>query len=182
MARSTGNVRPGGPRSRKSKGRTGRSRAKPTRRAKAPGKTQPDPGGFRAAADHAPDSIDRIDRKFRHVYLNEAGARLVGRKPHEVIGKTNRELGVPAPVAQLWEDRISAVFESGQPLVVDDVFPTPEGNRYFETSCVPERDARGRVRTVLTVSRETTARRRAEERLRRLEAIVDSFFAASRPS
>ncbi|HQR29119.1 MAG TPA: PAS domain S-box protein [Anaeromyxobacteraceae bacterium] len=148
-------------------------------RSSGPAKQRPDPGTFRALADHAPDSIDRIDRQFRHVYLNEAGARLVGRKPHEVVGRTNRELGVPAPIAQLWEDRIARVFETGEPLVVDDVFPTTEGDRFFETSCVPELDSRGRVRTVLTVSRETTRRRRAEEELRRLESIVDAFFAAS---
>ncbi|HET8723663.1 MAG TPA: PAS domain-containing protein, partial [Anaeromyxobacteraceae bacterium] len=180
MARSTGTGRSRGPRSRKRKGRTGRSLAKPTPRTDGkPARSRPAEGSFRALADHAPDSIDRIDRSFRHVYVNEAGARLVGRTPSEVIGRTSRELGIPALVAQLWEDRITQVFETGQPLVVEDVFPTTEGDRFFETSCVPERDSKGRVRTVLTVSRDTTRRRRAEEELRRLEAIVDAFFAAS---
>lgn len=121
---------------------------------------------YRALADNAPDSIDRLDRHFRHLYINAAGAALVGRTPAEVVGRTNRELGVPDAVATIWEDRIRSVFESGSRLDVEDQFPTTDGTRYFETRCVPEFASDGSVEAVLTVSRDTTLRRQAQEGLR----------------
>ena len=99
----------------------------------------------------------RLDRESRHLYINAAGAALVGRTPAEVIGKTNRELGVPDPdCLDLREERIRTVFETGEPLEVEDSFPTTRGTRFLGTRCVPERSADGRVQTVLTVSRDIT--------------------------
>ena len=119
---------------------------------------------YRALADNVPDSVERLDREFRHLYINAAGAALVGRTPAEVIGKTNRELGVPDPTASLWEERIRTVFETGEPLEVEDSFPTTRGTRFLGTRCVPERSADGRVQTVRTWSRATSP---TEDGLRR---------------
>jgi PAS domain S-box-containing protein len=134
---------------------------------------------YRELADNAPDSVDRLDREFRHLYINAAGASLVGRTPAEVIGKTNRELGVPDPTASIWEERLRRVFETGEPLEVEDSFPTIHGIRFFGTRCVPERSADGSVQTVLTVSRDITDRKRAEEALRESEELFRTLFESS---
>ena len=110
------------------------------------------------------------------LYVNAACAALVDKSPTEVIGKTNRELGVPDPVAQVWEDRIRTVFETGERLDVEDAFPSVDGTRFFETRCVPEFSPDGRVETVLTISRDITDRKRAEEDYRALfHAVLDGY-------
>ena len=63
--------------------RKGQGRATPQEPARAPGSVD----GFPALADNSPDSIDRIDRHHRHLSINAAGARLLGRTPAEVIGR-----------------------------------------------------------------------------------------------
>ena len=133
---------------------------------------------YRALADNTPDSIDRIDRQFRHLHINAVGAALVGKTPAEVIGKTNRELGVPDPVASIWEERIRTVFETSERLDVEDAFPAADGMRFFERRCVPERSPDGRVQTVLTVSRDMTRRKRAEEALRESRATLAAALAS----
>src|SRR5262249_6361956 len=117
---------------------------------------------FRALADHSPDSIDRLDREFRHIYVNTAAARMLGTTPERVIGKKSREIGMSAPRADIWEARIRQVFETNQPLEADDSFPTAKGGQFFNTRCVPEHAADGTVISVLAVSRDITERRRAE--------------------
>jgi PAS domain S-box-containing protein len=125
---------------------------------------------FRSLADVSPDVIDRFDRHCRHLYINSAGAYLLGMPARQVIGKTIRQTGVPQPFCRLWEDRIRRVFRSGTRLDVSDSFPTPTGHRYFESRCIPELDLRRRVRTVLVISRDITESQRAEDALRQSEA------------
>ena len=140
---------------------------------------------FRALTDHSPDSVDRFDRTFRHVYINAVAAAVAGRTPEEVIGKTNREIGVADATATLWEERLRHVFETGEPLEVEDTFPSSGGLRFYHTRCVPETSADGVVQTVLAVSRDTTDRRRAAvETLREreegrhaiLQTAMDGFW------
>jgi PAS domain S-box-containing protein len=128
---------------------------------------------FRALADHAPDSVDRLDREARHLYINAAGAKLLGLSPAQLLGKTSRECGLPDPWAGGWEALIDRVFMTGEPLETEGSFPTADGLRFFQTRCVPERAADGSVASVLTVSRETTTRRQVEEALRDAKAALE---------
>ncbi|MBZ5583655.1 MAG: PAS domain-containing protein [Acidobacteriia bacterium] len=121
---------------------------------------------YRALADNSPDNIDRIDKEYRHLYINRAAATMIGLLPEAIIGRTNREMGVPEPFVGMWEERVRKVFETGQPLEVEDSFPTARGLRYYETRCVAERAQDGTVMSVLAVSRDTTERKETERRLR----------------
>jgi PAS domain S-box-containing protein len=124
---------------------------------------------FRALAEHSPDIICRFDRELKHIYLNLAGLRMLGKPAAAIIGKTIEEAGAPEPYSSLWKERIQKVFETGRQLDVEYYFPAPEGQRFYQSRCVPEYGADGTVKCALVVSHDITGRKRAEEALRESE-------------
>jgi PAS domain S-box-containing protein len=121
---------------------------------------------FRALAEHSPDVIDRFDRGMRHVYVNPAGLCLHGEKVDNIIGKTIREIGVPEPHCTLWEERLQKVFATGEVSEMEDLFPTADGMKVYQSRLVPEYDKEGSIAFVLAVSRDVTEHKRTEEALR----------------
>jgi PAS domain-containing protein len=51
---------------------------------------------LRTVADNSPDIIVRFDRALRHVFINAAVERVTGKPMALFLGRTNRELGMPA--------------------------------------------------------------------------------------
>lgn len=93
---------------------------------------------FRALTDNSPDRVDKLDREVRHVRVNAATRKLFGLAPESVIGKTNRQLGIPDPSAAVWDERIREVFGTGRPVEIEDAFPAKGGIEILQTRCVPE--------------------------------------------
>src|SRR5512146_3005412 len=69
---------------------------------------------FKAIAENTPDLILRFDRQHRHVYVNPAAERRLRRRRHAIVGKTQRELGIAADVARVWEEHLERVFRTGR--------------------------------------------------------------------
>ncbi|HTG00603.1 MAG TPA: PAS domain-containing protein [Nitrospirota bacterium] len=134
---------------------------------------------FRALAENLPVIIDRFDRDMRHLYVNHAGLKVHGKPARAIIGKTIGETGLPDPYRSLWEKRIQDVFDTAQPLDVEDVFPAADGIGFYQSRCVPEFDQDGVVATVLVVSHDLTDRRRAEEELRASKERLAAFSQAT---
>jgi PAS domain S-box-containing protein len=124
---------------------------------------------YRTLAENSPDMIARFDKQLRHTYVNAAAARGGRLSASEYIGKTISESGVPEPAAGVWEQRIRRVLETGQAIEVVDTFPTPDGIRYFNTRFIPELAPDGSIQSVLSVARDFTERKRAEEALKTSE-------------
>ncbi len=122
---------------------------------------------FRTLAEHTPDNVARYDRELRYRYVNPATAASTGLPREAFLGKTDRELGIPEELVADWAPRTRRVFDTGREAQVAFRFPTPAGERYFESRLVPEFGPDGRVETVLAVTRDLTERKRAEEALER---------------
>lgn len=109
-------------------------------------------------ADHSPDVIVRFDRELRHVYVNATIERITGMPPSQIIGRTNRELGMEPALCERWDAMLLAVFETGEPQRMEFSFQNVEGRqREFLGRFVPEFDAEGRVVHALGVVHDQTA-------------------------
>jgi len=134
---------------------------------------------LRALTDHCPDVIARFDPDLRHMYVSPAIQAITGRPPDAFIGKTNRELGMPDALVAEWEAVLRHVFTTGQAVTFDFEFPSSRGPLYYEARLTPERAADGAIQSVFGVSRDITARKRAEMTLVESEARYRLLFEHS---
>jgi PAS domain S-box-containing protein len=94
----------------------------------------------------------------------------------QFIGQTHRELGFPEAQYRFWEEAVRGVFDSGIPFETEFTFECKQGQLVCNWRLVPERDAQGVVRSVLSIGRDITAHRRAEEDYRTLfREMLDGF-------
>ncbi len=121
---------------------------------------------FRTLAENSSDMIVRFDRLLRRVYVNPAFERLLDKPRAALLGKRNREIGLPDETAGFLDQLLEQVFTSGRAQTAEVTLPTPTGPRVIDSRLVPEFGAGGQVETVLGISRDITERKRAEEALR----------------
>jgi len=125
---------------------------------------------LRTLIDNMPDNIYVKDTKSRFIVANIAVARLMGATtPDELLGKTDFEF-YPQELADKYYADDQNVIKMGQ-LLVGQEEPTvdPEGNRkWYSTTKVPLRDSRGKITGIIGISRDITARKRAEDDRERL--------------
>jgi PAS domain S-box-containing protein len=117
---------------------------------------------LRALVENAPDIISRWDRDLRRIYVNPAIERATGRPASAFIGRTSREMGMPAALVDRWEMATNQVFRTGREQIIETAYDTPGGERQYETRITPELAADGTVATVLSVGRDITDQRRAD--------------------
>jgi PAS domain S-box-containing protein len=131
---------------------------------------------FKSVFDNAPDAISRFDRDLRYVYANAATARLAAIPVDQLIGQEPRRLH-SAIGDTTWEAKYRAVFETGEPVTIEFDVDTgfdgaPISRRSFQSSVVPEFAPDGSVQTILSITRDFTELKRANEAAARLAAIV----------
>ncbi len=119
-------------------------------------------------ADNTPDILARFDRQLRHVFVSAAIERMTGRAPQEFIGRTPRELGMPAGLSDCWENAVQAAFQTGQAQTVEFNYPAPAGLHHFSGRFVPEFGPQGAIEHVLGVLHDITEQKRAEQDINRL--------------
>jgi two-component system cell cycle sensor histidine kinase/response regulator CckA len=124
------------------------------------------PDALQTMVEGSADGIERVDREYRHLYVNPAFARMLGLSPQAIIGRTNRELGVADPLAGIWEEHVRRVFDSGRTLESEDSFPTLSGVRILESRFLAEHGPGGMVVSVVAAHRDITGHKRADEALR----------------
>lgn len=132
---------------------------------------------LQALTDTSPDVLARFDRHFRHLFVSSAVTQATNLLPSAFLGKTNRDLGMPSDLCDLWEEALGSVFETGTPRSLEFSYTTPAGPCHFASRIVPERDAYGEVENVLAVTQDITARKIAEQAVRDADRRKDEFLA-----
>jgi PAS domain S-box-containing protein len=137
------------------------------------------PDQLRALIENSPDILTVFDRDLRHVYVSPAVHKSTGRDPHSFIGKTNREMGMPDDLVQIWDTALNGVFETGQSQTLEFTYPASDGPAYFESRLIPSFSPDGMVQLVMGINRDVTENRRAQQAAResqaRLKVIIESL-------
>ncbi len=116
---------------------------------------------------YSADAFVLYDPQLRYTFINRPGASLLGLKPDQVIGKTNRD--IMGSRAEIIEPYLQEAFDKKEKVFVVHEIPLPAGKRAFDTIYTPVIDGDGNVIRVLGICRDIS-----EDRLRvkRLEEMV----------
>lgn len=129
---------------------------------------------FRTLVENTPDVITRHDRQYRCLYINPASTQSLGMPPEFFIGKTPSELGYPDDLAHFWENSLENVFTTGQMQI--DEFNVTNGDEIQsyqvcvvpELELVPEQENDRSIISVMTIGRDVTRLKQAEEAAQKL--------------
>ncbi|MBK9990495.1 MAG: PAS domain-containing protein [Verrucomicrobia bacterium] len=125
---------------------------------------------YQELVEHTPDVIARFDRDVRYLFINSAVSQFSPMKPEEFIGKSLRDIGLPQEQAQEREALVRRIFDSGKPIEAELELTVGKVPKVSHWRGYPEFDADGRVQSVLTINRDITERRLADEAKAKLEA------------
>jgi PAS domain S-box-containing protein len=124
---------------------------------------------FTALVVHSPDIISRLDRGFRHLYVSPAITVATGRPTEDFIGKTIAEVGMPDGLVTRWKEVLNRAFATGSEQSLECTYEGLQGPKHYESRLVPEKEASGRVETMLVITRDITHRKVMENALRTSE-------------
>ncbi|NLX23679.1 MAG: PAS domain S-box protein [Phycisphaerae bacterium] len=131
---------------------------------------------YRALVEGLPDIVMRFDRDGRHLFVSDNIREVHACEAGQCVGMTHRELNMPAARCEFWEHAIGSVVASGEPFETEFSEDGTKGLRIFNIRLVPERDAEGTVQSVLSVCRDVSAHRLAEQQYQMLfSEMLDGF-------
>jgi PAS domain S-box-containing protein len=134
---------------------------------------------FRCLLDQLPESIYFKDAQSRFIRVNKALAERLGmHDPHEFHGKSDADFFSPEHAQPALADE-REMMRTGQPLVgIEERETWQDGReRWVLTTKMPLRDPAGKIIGTFGISRDITARKQAEEEIRRAK---DAAQAAAR--
>ena len=123
--------------------------------------------------DTVPAFIFYKDREHRNIRVNQALQRALGIPKEAIEGRTDKEMGSPHADHYIQDD--DEVMTSGQAKRgIIEPLQTASGTRWLETDKFPYRDETGRIVGLIGFAVDVTERKRAEEAIKLLAAIVES--------
>jgi PAS domain S-box-containing protein len=123
---------------------------------------------YRSLAEASCDFIFVIDRNDQIEYVNSAAAAMVGMNADQISGKYRSAL-FPGELGQRQAKRLYEVFATGRSVRSEGAMPVKGDLHWFDHFLMPIRDQKGKVASVLGISRDITERKRAEEALQKSE-------------
>lgn len=130
---------------------------------------------FDATLSHISDLAYTFDREARVIYANKALLEIWGRTLPEVVGKNLFELDYPPDLAVRLQDELLRVIATGRAIAGGTKMRSAAGVEDFhEYIYNPVFGPEGRVVAVAGITRLATERKRGEDAVRRLAAIVES--------
>ena len=131
-------------------------------------------GRYKLIVESTHDAITRFDREARHLFGNAAALAFAGISADEYLGKTHADIGYPAVVSSLLATKIGAVFESGQPEMMELSANRQHSEAIIEMRLFPEFDDHNKVVAVTGIGRDISAQKLSEAQIWR-QANFDSL-------
>lgn len=132
---------------------------------------------YRALAVNSPDVVIRLDASCRILYANPQVRGVAGMGPEYLIGRTCRELHMPAHYCERIERAVSSVVADGKIRREGFEVPSRKGARHYDVMFVPEFGTSARVETVLCAGRELTEFKLAQAELERSHQCLRALNA-----
>lgn len=130
---------------------------------------------YRVLVENSPDFIVRFDTAARVLFANtpvlQGLEKSLGLKEEAITGKTYREIGFSPAQCDFWEEKIQSVCESGEAYETEYEYETPQGLLVANWRLIPELDEQGKTKSVLSLSRDITERKRLETEFRKAEVL-----------
>jgi PAS domain S-box-containing protein len=138
---------------------------------------------FRTLADHSPDLIIRLDPLGRLLYINPAGAELLGGSADHWLGKTLADVGSSADVSARWAQHLRDVMVTHVSRIIDSDIQPPTGGspRSMHVRLIPEvaEDADGStLLSVLVIATDVTTLKQTKARVEEQAAQLEAIFGA----
>ena len=147
---------------------------RPGRAIKVPGKPE---DRYRAIVEETDLGYGELDLAGNFTFVNQAGAKNIGYKPEDLIGKNYRDF-MDQKSAEKLRDAYNAIYKTGKPLKKLEVeFRHKNGTRRIkEMSAALIRDAKGRPAGFHGLSMDVTSKRRLADALRTSEELYRSIL------
>ena len=128
---------------------------------------------LRSLIDALPDLISYKDTNGKYLGCNAAFARMVGKPMDEIIGHTDSAVREPRRPA-IVRARDEEILRTLEPLFLEEWLTFADGTRcWMEVMKAPFRDADGRLIGLLTIARDTTQRKKAQDDIRRAKELAE---------
>ncbi len=136
---------------------------------------------YRALIENSPDIVARYDRDCRRTYVNPSYLKVAQIPRQELLASAPEQRSpLPAAGASVLQNLLRRVLDSGVAEAVDIVWPkTDKIDYWYNIYAFPELDREGRVVSVMTVSRDITARKQAEEALKNMAAKFRTIYEST---
>lgn len=132
-----------------------------------PATTQTD---FRALVENVHEVFACYDLDLRFTYVSPVIERWVPLRAEDMVGKSNAGAGFSPDLAELFDEVLHRTLETRAPFAFEYRIAGHDGELVAETHVYPELDAEGRPVALMSITRDVTARARAEQAVRESEA------------
>ena len=130
---------------------------------------------YHSLVRHLPQFVFRKDRAGRFTFVNQHFASSLGKRPEDILGKTDAELILPELAAKFRADD-ERVFTTGEPLETESRTPVGAEFKFARVSKTALRDEAGNITGLQGIAWDITERHQFLEAMRESEARFRAFM------
>lgn len=131
---------------------------------------------YRTLVENTPDIIMRFDRQYRHLYVNPSVEKLTGVPASQFLSRTYGDMGFDQEKCDFREQAIEEVFQTANPIEREFQCQLGDCQKTIDWRLFPEFNEQGEVVTVMTIAKDITERRKAQEDYATLfREMIDGF-------
>jgi PAS domain S-box-containing protein len=127
---------------------------------------------YRTLVESTGDSIATVNEDGVFLYMNETGAKQLGGKPEDYIGKTMWNV-FPKKIAARQVTNVQKVINTGEGMNTVALTELHGQQRWYSTNIEPLRDGSRKVTAAMIVARDIHELKQAEEEIRNLSSAIE---------